>query len=344
MPPVLRFSAVNTFLLLLTIGTLLAQSSSQLLLKTSVDKERIEIGNSLIVRVILTNTAPTPLTAVKVDCQLSAELSFQPGSVTASVGTLVTASPASSTGPTGTWNLTRVEPGQSVTLAFRAIATAVGVVYHTAQVQGITARTCATVPVFVCSGDEYAFEITASDNQGNYGWERTFGGSTSLIPNQREKTLVVSTPGEYRAVLVAGQPCADGACCPFVIEPVADVPVSNFTGTSPTCSGTVASANGSIRLSGPASTTGLTFQLVLGGVSFETGSLLTPNPQPIPATGLLAISLTAGTYRVRVYNAAGCFRDGIATIASANCDCPPAKCVPFVIRQTKRAERPASAY
>lgn len=303
---------------------------------TSIDKERASIGSELTISIVLTNSGQRTLADLIVQDSLSPGLSIQPGSVAVPTGTTfsVPVLPAQ----TGRWLITRLDPGQTQTLRFRAIVTDIGVVYHTAKVQGITAQTCATVPVLVCSGDEYAFELTAPANEGSYGWERLFGGNTSILPNQRGKTLAVSSPGEYRAVLTTGQPCPGGACCPFVIEPVADVPAYNLVSTSPTCSGTVASANGNLRLSGPGSTTGLTFQLALGGSGFETGTLLIPKAQPIPATGLLSINLTGGVYRVRVFNAAGCFRDGIATVTPANCntDCPPAKCVPFVIRQTKR--------
>ena len=330
---------LKTMLFLASTGAPLAQSVPQLSLKTSVDKERLQVGNDLLITVVLTNTGPTAATAIAVDSRLSVGLTFQAGTVAAPVGSGF--APSASESGRGIWRIDRLAPNQQLTLTFRAVVTDIGVVYHTAEIHGITARTCATVPVVVCSGDAYTFEITAPANEGDYGWQRTLDGSTSIIPNQRQKTLMVSSPGAYRSVLAVGQPCPDGACCPFVIEPAPDVPAYSLAGTSPTCSGTVALANGTIRLlSGSGSTTGLTFQLALGSGSLDVGNLLTPKPQPIPATGLLSTNLTGGLYQVRVANAAGCFRDGTATVPPANCtDCPPAKCVPFVIRQTKRAER-----
>ncbi len=331
----IRFCLFTTTLLLLAGETVRAQSAAQLSLSTNIDKERTTIGSELVISISLTNSGPIAATDLVVQDSLSPALSVRPGSITTPAGTTFSA-PALSE-QTGSWTIARLDPGQTKTLTFQAVVTDMGVVYHTAQVQAIVARACATVPVLVCSGDEYAFEITAPDNAGSYGWERTIDGITSRIPNQQGGILVVDTPGAYRTVLINGQPCARGACCPFLIEPVADVPTYSLAGTSPTCSGTVTATNGNLRLSAPGSTTGLTFQLASGGSDFETARLLTPRPQPIPATGLLSINLTAGTYLVRVYTAAGCFRDGTATIAPANCNCPPAKCVPFVLRQARRS-------
>ena len=333
----LRFCLFNAVLLLLTMGAAIAQSATQLSLKSGIDKERILPGGELIISIILTNSGRTAATNLVVQDSLSPALAFQSGSVTAPAGTTFSAPTLPK--QTGSWTVDRLDAGQTKTLTFRAVVTDIGVVYHTARIQGITARTCATVPALVCSGDEYAFELTAPANEGNYGWERTIGGSTSRLPSQQDKTLTVNTPGAYRSVLVNGQPCTSGACCPFVIEPVADVPTYSLTGTPPACSGTVVSDNGNLRLLGPGSTIGLTYQLAAGGTDFGTARLLTLNPQAIPATGLLSIRLTAGTYRVRVFNAAGCFRDSVATIAPANCNCPPPRCVPFILQQTKKAPR-----
>lgn len=334
----IRFSLFG-ILLLLSMRTVSGQTAASLSLKTTIDKERTAIGSELTIRIVLTNASERVVEDVTVRDSLSTTVTVQPGSATAPTGTTFSA-PALPK-QTGTWLITRLDPGQTKTLTFRAIVTDVGVVYHTAQVPGTVVKTCATVPVLVCSGDEYAFEITAPDNKGEYSWERTIDGKTSILANQRGSTLLVNAPGAYRTVLAVGQPCPDGACCPFVIEPVPDVPAYSLTGTSPTCSGTAVLVNGNLRLSGPGSTSGLTYQLATGGGSVETGSLLTARPQPIPATGLLSINLTGGLYRVRVFNAAGCFRDGSVTIAPANCnaDCPPEKCVPFVVRQTRRAGR-----
>jgi len=324
-------------LLWLTKGLLLAQLVNQPAITTSMDSERVPIGASITIRIVLTNTGSTPLTAVGIDSRLSAGLAFQPGSATTPTGTSFTRPATPADGVVGTWTVGRIEPREVITFTFRASVTNIGVVYHTATVQGLAAQACATVPVLVCTGDQYAFDLTAPANDGNYRWERTLDGQTVVLPAPPGNTLTVSSPGAYRAVRNNTQPCTDGACCPFVIDPVADVPAYTLSGRSPTCSGTAPLPTGTLRLTGPASTTALTFQLALGGSTFETGNLLTPNRQSIPPTGLLSISLIAGTYRVRVYNAAGCFRDQTVTIAPANCNCPPEKCVPFVLRQTRKS-------
>ena len=122
--------------------------------------------------------------------------------------------------------------------------------------------------------------------------------------------LDVTAVGEYSLGIdnVEGR-CADFSCCPFIVKEVAPVSSFSLAGTSPTCSGAVSLTNSQIQLTGLTSTTAspLTYQLTKGGNSFETAARLTPDRLPLPESGVLSTTLSAGTYWVRVYNKSGCY-------------------------------------
>ena len=231
---------------------------------------------------------------------------------------------------------------QSLTLTFQTVVNDSGILYNTATVPGDTVSVCTSVPALVCAGDEYTFTLTAAPSRSTYQWFRTVGGTITELTGQTTNVLTIKAVGEYSLAIdnVTGQ-CPDFSCCPFIIEEVSPVGSFSLATTSPTCSDTVAQTNGSLKLTGLSSTTAtpLTYQVAQGGTSFGTATLLTPTQQTLPVGGVLSTVLAGGTYRVRVYNASGCYQDGMVVMLGANCGCPADVCVPFVVSQTKRARR-----
>ncbi|WP_169921771.1 SdrD B-like domain-containing protein [Spirosoma rigui] len=307
-----------------------------LLLDKFVDKAKAEIGDLLTYTLVLTNTGPGLAESVVVRDSLSAGSTYVANSATAPAGTTFTQG-----SPISLWAVSTLSAGQSLTLTFQTTANSSGIVYNTATIPGDTAQVCTSIPVKVCPGDVYTYRISVPAGRTKYQWFRTFAGVTTELTSFTSNTLDVSEPGEYKLVVdnQVGE-CSAFSCCPFIVEEYAPVAPFNLVATTPTCSGTAVQANGSITLTGLVSTTAnvLTYELVKGP-TFETGTAITAGKVSLPANGLLTSTMTSGTYWVRVYNAAGCYREMMVVILPANCECPADVCVPFVLKQTKRGPR-----
>lgn len=303
-------------------------------LEQFVSQSRAVVGDVLTYSLVLTNPGSTTAATV-VSSSLSSGSTYVAGSATVPAGTIFTpGSPASS------WNVPSIGAGQSLTLTFQVVVNSTGILYSTASIPGDTASVCTSIPVKICVGEEFTFQLTAPPGRSSYQWSRTVNGTTTVLAGQTTNVLEVTAVGEYSlAVDNATGLCADFSCCPFIVE--ADSVASfSLVALAPTCQGPTSLTNGQITLSGLVSTTATTYTYqVAQGATFGGGILITPTQQALPPTGLLSNSLAAGTYTVRVYNALGCFRDVVVIVPPANCQCPADVCTPFVITQTKRAPR-----
>ena len=303
-------------------------------LEQFVSQSRAVVGDVLTYSLVLTNPGSTTAATV-VSSSLSSGSTYVAGSATVPAGTIFT--PGS---PTSSWTVPSIGAGQSLTLTFQVVVNSTGILYSTASIPGDTASVCTSIPVKICVGEEFTFQLTAPPGRSSYQWSRTVNGTTTVLAGQTTNVLEVTAVGEYSlAVDNATGLCADFSCCPFIVE--ADSVASfSLVALAPTCQGPTSLTNGQITLSGLVSTTATTYTYqVAQGAAFGVGILITPTQQALPPTGLLSNSLAAGTYTVRVYNALGCFRDVVVIVPPANCQCPADVCTPFVITQTKRAPR-----
>ncbi|AQG77906.1 hypothetical protein AWR27_00175 [Spirosoma montaniterrae] len=306
-------------------------------LAKAVDKSRAKVGDVLTYTVVLTNTGSVATTAVVRDL-LSEGATYLLGSAVAPTGTTFT--PAMSASVASTWTVSSIGAGQSLSLTFQVTATTEGIVYNKAAIPGKEVDVCTSIPILVCPGSEYVFQLTAPTERTKYHWFRTFEGVTTELTSFTTNILEVRQPGEYKlSANNANELCPDYSCCPFIVEEIPGVASYSLTASTPTCSGSTVQANGRIILTGLSSVTNLTYQISRGGIDFESGTLITSNPMALPINSVLASTLPAGTYWVRVYNALNCHRDEQVVILPANCNCPPSVCVPFVLKQTRKGTR-----
>ncbi|GAB4028663.1 hypothetical protein GCM10028809_16830 [Spirosoma gilvum] len=296
-----------------------------------VDKSKAQIGDVLSYTIVLTNVGSTTATNVTVRDSTTTGLSYVANSASAPTGTTFTQGY-----PISLWQVTSLSPGQSLSLTFQAKADSSGILYNTATIPGDTAKVCTSIPVRMCAGDDYAFELTAPAGRSNYKWFRDgveIVGATTNV-------LSVTAAGTYSLVVDgnSGQ-CPDFSCCPFIVEEDT-LPNYKAVAVPVSCVGNTPQANGQIVLSGFGS--GLTYQYSLGA-SFNAGASLSGAAQVIPANGLIASNLvnpgTAQSYTVRVYTASGCYKDVTVLLMPTVCGCPADICVPYVISQTKRPQR-----
>ncbi|WP_461089712.1 DUF7507 domain-containing protein [Spirosoma gilvum] len=303
----------------------------QLTLDKLVDKSTAQVGDVLTYTLVLTNTSTVTASNVVVRDSSMTGLSYIANSATAPVGTTFT--PGS---PISNWIIPAISAGQSLRLTFQARADSTGILYNTATIPGDTAKVCTSVPVHMCAGDEYAFELTAPAGRSSYKWYRNgveIVGATTNV-------LSVTTAGTYSLVVdgSSGQ-CPDFSCCPFIV--VEDT-LPNFKAKAlpVSCVGNTAQSNGQIVLSEFG--TGLTYQYSLGA-SFNPAASLSGAAKAIPGNGVIVSNLgnpvTAQAYTVRVYTASGCYRDVTVILMPTVCGCPADICAPYVIKQTKRPQR-----
>ncbi len=305
----------------------------RLLLDKRVDRSRAKPGDALSYTVVLTNAGTLAATNVVVRDSLSFGLTYIPGSATAPAGTTFTAG-----APVSLWTLPTLAAGQSLSLTLQARADSAGILYNQATIPGDTASVCTSVPIQVCAGELYTFQLTAPAGRAVYQWFRKVGDTTIELVGQTTNVLNLTAAGEYSLAVdnVSGR-CPDFTCCPFIVEDVALVGSFSVVATTPTCSGTVTLANGSLRLTGLTSTPAapLTYQLAQGGTDFSSATLLTPTRTALPDGNVVGQNLASGTYQVRVYNALGCFVDQSVVILSANCQCPANVCAPFAVSRVR---------
>ncbi|GAB4050023.1 SdrD B-like domain-containing protein [Spirosoma litoris] len=295
-----------------------------------VDKSKAKIGDVLTYTIVVANSGSVSATNVVVRDSSSIGLTYVTNSATAPVGTTFTP------GAVNTWTVGTLSAGQSLSLTFQAVADSSGILYNVATIPGDTASVCTSVPFVMCAGQAYTFRLTAALGRSSYKWYK----DNVEIAGQTTNILDVSAPGTYSLAVdnVTGK-CPDFSCCPFIVEEDT-LPTFQATTVPVGCSGIVAQSNGKIVLSAFKPT--YTYQYSLG-TSFNEAAVLSGTKQVIPANGVIVSNLanpvSAQAYTVRVYNASGCYTDVTVLLPSTVCDCPPASCVPLLVKQTKRAKR-----
>ncbi|RYF48158.1 MAG: DUF11 domain-containing protein, partial [Cytophagaceae bacterium] len=298
----------------------------------TVSQNRVEKGSIVTYTVSLTNIGNDVGTNLVVGDQLSrTEVTFI-GSATTSTGTFVPS------GNSGTWSIASLAPGQVATLSFQVQINAEGTTYNTATApDGKTVVTCLTVPYHVCANQPFEFRLTAPASLSTYQWSR----DGILIPGATSAVYNTTVVGEYTVATTNSVGCADGSCCPLVI--VADpAPSLSAIGVAAGCVGGSPLNNASISLVS-SSTNAVSYNISLGS-SFTASTLLFASNQPLSGVvgGLLLTNQAnpdqaPGTsYTIRVYAANGCYSDVVVVIPPALCVCPPAQCVPIVVKRIVR--------
>jgi trimeric autotransporter adhesin len=331
----------------------------KLTLEKRVSQSTGKPGDLVTYTVILSNTGTGSATGVVVSDTFTAGLSILPGSATASLGT---ATP----GASGlNWTISSLPINTTATLIYSASLSGEGVQYNTAQLKEgdqwvqAEATVCTSIPIQVCAGSNYVFSLTVVAGQTRYQWYRNDvliqdNGVGVTGPEAYTGTtphaLSVTAAGAYRVVINGGlaNQCADGSCCPVVIEEVS-IPVSlTLRSVAPTCTGTTPQANGQVLLTGIPNGTavaGLTYQYSVGGTGFNQATAQPIPASSLPVTGELLLNATGGTiYWVRVStpmlaDGSRCTKDLSIVVPEANCACPPDLCVPITIKKTKSARR-----
>jgi len=292
------------------------------------DRSKAKVGDTLTYRLVLTNSG-TGIGTVTVRDSASAGLSYITGSASVPAGTSFTVGQ-----PVSLWSIPAIAIGQSLTLTYQVRVDTVGILYNVATIPTDTAKVCTTVPVPMCEGEQ--FLLTAATGRTNYRWYK----DGVLISGQSSNTLIVTEGGTYSLTVDnPGGICTDFSCCPVIFEEDS-LPHFQAKGISGTCIGNKPRDNGQIVLSNFKPTH--TYQYSLGATFDETASVSGP-PKTIPANGVLANNLAnpsvAQSYTVRVYNSLGCYTDIVVLLLPTQCDCPATICVPYVIKQTKNAQR-----
>ena len=296
-----------------------------------VSAARARLGDIISYTIVLANTGTGEATNIQVRDSVSYGLEILTASVMPSVGTYSPGSPVS------VWVVPSLPANSTATFTFSASVTAEGVVYNKASVPGSMASACTTIPIRVCQGADYAFQLNAPDGYARYQWFRraTPTSAETVVYDGTLSSFTVTQAGEYRVVVndVQGQ-CPDLSCCPFVIEEDS-IPQFTVMAQSPTCVNTQPQGNGSLTIIGLGTDPSLFTYQVSAGATFNAGTALPSVAASVPANGVILSNLnTTQTYTVRVYNQQGCYRDVTVTL-TVNCACPPQVCVPISIRKTR---------
>ncbi|MEZ0607260.1 SdrD B-like domain-containing protein [Fibrella sp. WM1] len=306
------------------------------LLSKLVSTRRAELGSIVSYTLALANTSSIASATTTVTDSFSAGLTAIPGTTTASVGTVT------STASGFSWVVPSLPASTTATLVFSASLTQQGIVYNTATTpDGQTATTCTTVPVHICAGVPFEFELSVPTSFTSYQWSRNgqpIAGATSA-------TLSVTAAGIYTVSGTNAGGCADGSCCPFDI--VEDAPPSlSALGVAATCTGATSNSNAAIQLTG-SNSDAVSYNISVGS-SYSATTALYASPRSLSSVvgGVLATQgsnpelQSGGTYTIRVYSGSGCYRDVMVLIPAANCACPPVKCAPYIVKRTKVGGKP----
>jgi uncharacterized repeat protein (TIGR01451 family) len=182
-------------------------STPKLDLTKLVSKSKAQLGEVISYTLLLTNTGNGPATNVVVRDSISSTVLILPGSVLTSTGTFSISSPVN------VWTIASLPAGATATLAFSGSLTAAGIHYNTATIPGDTNTVCTTVPIKVCQGSDFAFQLNAPTQYSNYQWYR----NGTAIPLATGSSYTATQVGDYTVQRINGQ-CPGGTCCPVIIE------------------------------------------------------------------------------------------------------------------------------
>ncbi|WP_375448407.1 SdrD B-like domain-containing protein [uncultured Fibrella sp.] len=296
-----------------------------------VTASRAEIGDLLTYTLLLSNTGEVPAPMVTVRDSAAAGLTYLTGSATAPIGSTFTPG-----APVSLWTVGLLSAGQSVSMTYQTEVNKAGILYNTATVSGETAQACTTVPIHICEGQPFQFDLTAPGSAETYQWSRNgqpIAGATSRVYS-------VTSVGEYTVATLRSSACPDGSCCPFIV--VAD-PAPSLTALAigASCVGSQPQANAKITLIS-SSSSAVSYNIARGA-NFSTTTSVFSTLQPLSAvvSGVLLdnepnpAQAAGSSYTIRVYATTGCYNDVVVVIPPSLCTCPATPCVPFVIKKTK---------
>lgn len=206
-----------------------------------------------------------------------------------------------------------------------------------------TITTCPP-PVHVCKGSGYVYQLNTTPDLGTYQWYRNgiaISGATSSTYNATQA-------GSYSVVVngnVAGT-CPDNSCCPAIIveDSIPDYQAQTQTATcqpqsnSVNSDGRILSTNWTANSS---DTTTYYYEVNLGSTYDASQRIAGGSTIRVPSNGVLVtnipnpVSVTGQAYTIRISSSAGCFKDELVILPQTTCSCPPAQCLPFVIRRIR---------
>jgi uncharacterized repeat protein (TIGR01451 family) len=204
-----------------------------LLITKSASPSQVIINGNATFTIQVTNTGSGAATNVVVRDTLDAGLTY------------VSSSPVATTVAYGsgrilTWNLGTLTSGAASTLTVGVTAVTEGVLYNTAYVTTTDtenslanngSRTCVTVPIKLCTGEEYVANLPAQYT--NVQWFKD--GGTTPVGSGNSFTIVAS--GSYTFTATASANCPAASCCPIIVEN-GTVPTLAITPVSPViCAG-----------------------------------------------------------------------------------------------------------
>ncbi|MEZ0607261.1 SdrD B-like domain-containing protein [Fibrella sp. WM1] len=147
-------------------------------------------------------------------------------------------------------------------------------------------------------------------------------------------TLVVSpaATSTYSVTVANASGCTSTTSAMVTVTPV---PTIQVNGVAASCTG--ATPNNDARLVLLGSTDASSYN-VSEGSSYNASAALFATKQTLPAVGGALMSGQANptqapgrSYTVRVYSATDCYSDVAVVIPPAQCQCPPAKCLPIIV-------------
>ncbi|GAB4044209.1 hypothetical protein GCM10028810_09620 [Spirosoma litoris] len=199
-----------------------------LIVAKTTDVSQTTLGNNATFTIQVTNSGSGAATNVQVRDTLDAGLAY------------VSSSPAATTTTYGdtrilVWNLGTLTAGATTNLTVTTTTRAEGVLYNTAyvattdtenSVANNAGRSCVTVPIKLCAGENYVASLPAQYT--NVQWFRN-GGSTPVATGN---SFTIVQSGSYTFTTTANVSCPANGCCPIVVEDGL-VPTLAITPTNP---------------------------------------------------------------------------------------------------------------
>ena len=164
---------------------------------------------------------------------------------------------------------------------------------------------------------------------GSYNWTGP-GAFTASVQNPTRQTITSAMSGVYSVTVISTASCSSTGTTSVKVKLR---PTFNLTTTPVTCTGPVANNDGKIIIKDFNPEDRYQF------LGVYTGTIATVNTYdestPIPVNGVIVSNLPNPSkpteYVVLVFTKEGCSNFKIVTLEPVDCQCPPAKCVPFTI-------------
>jgi uncharacterized repeat protein (TIGR01451 family) len=199
-----------------------------LIVAKTTNVSQTTLGSNATFTIQVTNSGSGAATNVIVRDTLDAGLAY------------VASSPTATTAAYGdtrilSWSIGTLTAGTSSSLTVTTTTRTEGVLYNTAyatttdtesSTANNSARTCVTVPIKLCAGEEYVASLPAQYT--NVQWFRN--GGTTPVGSGNSFTIVQS--GSYTFTTTANVSCPANGCCPILVEDGL-VPTLAITPTNP---------------------------------------------------------------------------------------------------------------